>query len=541
MDFQALLKNKSVLYGVIGGAVLLIIIVIMVIVMNSGSGENKEKKEPVINKPITILRTKDTGKALEIQALLAKEKIYVERVPDGSNSILKMNKYTESQRDRALMAIVKSGLMDKNIGLEIFDKGDFTSSKSDKKIRLARAINGELARLVKKIESVRDASVFVSIPKDTIYSSRKSSPTATVQLVLASGQKLDRNRVKAITNLLLGSIPDLTSQNISITDTNGNVYNNLISAGDSRMELLEENDVYMKSKIMAQLDRLIGKGNYVVTVSTYLREAPLETNRVLYNPDDSAVKTKQIFNEGLGDSSSASNKLSAGVSSFIPGGLPATPKSKNDRKYTREAQEYQYRIGKTHFAETKMPGMLEEISIAVTINRDSIPSDMKQQELKELIARSASPKALAENVKIAFADMTTPILASDRPVVQPEPESSGNPWWTVAALLGATLIGGLVFIASRVKSLTNKQQKEIEELLEKTQQQQTQINETQDQNIQLKQIQESIQKAMIQGGTHPSLGIIQDTVKDIRKELDEEELNELEIADQLKSWIENTK
>lgn len=40
------------------------------------------------------------------------------------------------------------------------------------------------------------------------------------------------------------------------------------------LDMVEKNDRYMKEKIQAQLDRLIGKGNYVVTVSTYLREVP---------------------------------------------------------------------------------------------------------------------------------------------------------------------------------------------------------------------------------------------------------------------------
>ncbi len=53
-----------------------------------------------------------------------------------------------------LAAIVRSGIVDQHIGLEIFDNGDFTSTKEDKKnTRLARAINGELARLIRKIDS----------------------------------------------------------------------------------------------------------------------------------------------------------------------------------------------------------------------------------------------------------------------------------------------------------------------------------------------------------------------------------------------------
>lgn len=74
-----------------------------------------------------------------------------ERALDGTKSKIYLAEYTPSQRDRALLTIVKSGLVDQNVGLEIFDKGDFTSTKEDKRIRLARAINGELARLIRKM------------------------------------------------------------------------------------------------------------------------------------------------------------------------------------------------------------------------------------------------------------------------------------------------------------------------------------------------------------------------------------------------------
>ena len=41
-----------------------------------------------------------------------------------------------NDRDKAFLVIVRSGLMDKNIGLEIFDKSDFTASKKIKRLYL---------------------------------------------------------------------------------------------------------------------------------------------------------------------------------------------------------------------------------------------------------------------------------------------------------------------------------------------------------------------------------------------------------------------
>ena len=80
-----------------------------------------------------------------------------------------------SKRDRAILAIVKSGLVDEHIGLEIFDKGDFTSTKEDKKIRLIRAINGELSRLVRKIPPIENAQVFFFFPEQSLFLFRYKS------------------------------------------------------------------------------------------------------------------------------------------------------------------------------------------------------------------------------------------------------------------------------------------------------------------------------------------------------------------------------
>src|SRR5574344_775298 len=234
LDFSQLLENKPLLYGIAGAIslVLLFSIVMGVISSSKNTAEGgKVVKEKVIKEPLDLLTTDNLGKAIEIQALLAREGITVQRRADGQKSVLYLEKYTMSQRDRALLAIVKSGLVDQNVGLEVFDKGDFTSTKEDKRIRLTRAINGELSRLIRKIPPIDNASVVISIPEQSMFSSMQKPVTATVQITIPSGDKLDPLKVKAITNLLLGSVTGLTSENIAITDTNGNVYTSIIDAG----------------------------------------------------------------------------------------------------------------------------------------------------------------------------------------------------------------------------------------------------------------------------------------------------------------------
>ena len=268
-DLKQLMENKPLLYAIIGGVGVVVVMFVLILVLfaqvNSSKGANapidkqiKVSEKVIKNDPVTLLTTENIGKALEIQALLAREGITAQRADNGSKTSVILKEYTKDQRDRALLAIVKSGLMDEHTGLEIFDKGDFTSTKDDKKIRLVRAINGELARLIRKIPPIENAQVFISIPEQTFFSQNQKPITATVQITMPSGDRLDNMKVKAISNLLLGAVHGLQPDNISITDTNGTVYNSIIGASDDAIAKIEENDKYMQSKVNAQLDKLIG-------------------------------------------------------------------------------------------------------------------------------------------------------------------------------------------------------------------------------------------------------------------------------------------
>ena len=125
MNFKDILNNKPLLYGIIGALVLSVALIITIGFAISAKSSNGPKtvKEKVIKENLDLLTTDNLGKAIEIQALLAREGINIQRRVDGTKSTLYLQNYTMTERDRVLLAIVKSGLMDQNVGLEIFDKG----------------------------------------------------------------------------------------------------------------------------------------------------------------------------------------------------------------------------------------------------------------------------------------------------------------------------------------------------------------------------------------------------------------------------------
>ena len=554
MDFKKLLENKILLASVAGGIVLLLVVFIICGTIAASNKADKEgidvSKEP-LKEDVDLLTTDNMGKALEIQALLAKNNIVASRLVDGTKSVLRlkkgdctpgMKKCTTEQRDRAIMVIVESGLYDQNVGLEIFDKGDFTSTKEDKKIRLVRAMNGELARLIKRIDGIEDASVFISIPEQSMFSANQKPVTATVQLTVAVGQTLNMGTIKAVSNLLLGSVSGLVASNISITDTNGHVYNSMVDAQSEMLERLQQNDKYMQEKVQAQLNRLIGSGKYVATVSTFLKQAPVEKFTISYDPNSKTEVNEQTFSEGLGDQTTDVNKNTNAVSVYLPNGLPAgSSDSSQNRSYQRTAREVQYGVTKVQTNEYMSPGTIEEISIAVTLEKDALPVELTLEELKDLVAHAASPKASAENVTIAFADSLDPFMAGDKNVKAPIKASHGNPWWLAIVLLFFGLLFGHNVLTNRIKSANAAQEEELIKLREQNEAQEKQIKDLSVNAANLIKNQTQLQQGLIEQQNRPAA--IQSSGADIREALRElkrefEGADEAEAGERIRSWIE---
>jgi len=570
IDLKQLTENKPLLITMIISTVAICLVVVMGICMLAGSvsssskpnqdGQIKAAQKVIKNDPVTLFTTDNAGKALEVQALLAREQIKAVKVANGSKMDIVLKEYTQDQRDQALLAIVKSGLLDEHTGLEIFDKGDFTATKDDKKIKLVRAINGELARLIRKIPPIENAQVFVSIPEQTFFSQDQKPITATVQITMPSGERLDNMKIKAISNLLLGAVHGLNSENISITDTNGTVYNSIIGASDDAIAKIEENDKYMQSKVNAQLDKLIGKGNYIATVSTFLTQAPIEKSSIVYDPNQKTAVSEQSFKENLGDNNN--NSTSSGVnpvSMYVPSGVKGSIQSgssTSDRQYQRSAVETQYGVTKTQINEYHSAGIIEEISIAVSVDENAIPSNMSLYELKTLIANAASPKVKPDNVSIAFVESNSLVLAPDKENELPEVEESGNPWWVVGSMLLIGLILGLGHIGKKVKDESKKQEEELEYLRKiaanqdeqlKTmakqattllaQQEQMTQNFLEQKNQYALAIEQAKTAALAAPKNNKNRGDLQEALSEL--ETDFNSMDENEAVEKIKNWIDN--
>lgn len=105
MDFKELLENKPLLYGIIGAVVLFLALIVTVSIIGGSkkSANGTEITGEPLKENVDLLTTDNAGKAIEIQALLAKYDIVVSRRLDGTKSILYLKKVIVKQVEKLVI------------------------------------------------------------------------------------------------------------------------------------------------------------------------------------------------------------------------------------------------------------------------------------------------------------------------------------------------------------------------------------------------------------------------------------------------------
>ncbi|MCA9841429.1 MAG: hypothetical protein KC475_04855 [Cyanobacteria bacterium HKST-UBA03] len=569
-QIQALLEDRQKLM-IIGGALAGVLLLIVIVSFFMFSGGSKGGARELNREEMTLATVNSIGQAIEIQALMSQQGINIVRTDiEGGKARLDFERgATLDDKDRAMVTLVQSGLMDRNVGLEIFDKSDLTASREEKRIRLIRARNGELARLIRKMDPIRDATVFISMPEPSLFKRDEEPLSATVQVDLPVGARLRRDQIASILNLLVGSIENLKAENVALSDTNGNVYNSVLPLSIGLIDKLQERDRYMEDKVRKQLDHLVGKDKFVVTVSTFLREAPKAEMELTYNPRTSAVQKSSRFGENMATQQQGAELQGGPASSYVPEELEVDvvdgvggETEHSRRNYNRSGQEVEYNTGKKQTSQDFMPGSVEDITVAVTIDNGALPEDYDLEEFRALIARTASPLVRPENVSILFQDGTTGQANTTTTTKTETAWYATMPWWlwAIGALVLLALIIAILKAATRpvtVQAVGGQNEEELNYLRELTQNQAQQIEASQRQTQQIiEQQQQQLQQLTTQQQQVASVAGIEElrqTLQALQQqpvaieqtaggggEVLPDDLPEDTLQTEIKSWIETS-
>jgi flagellar M-ring protein FliF len=285
-------------------------------------------------------------------------------------------------------------------GFELFNQPAFGQTDFTQKVNYQRALETELERSINQMAAVDTSRVHLAIPEQALFSSQQQPVTASIMLKLKPGKQLDTAQARSISNLVVGSVEGLKSQNLTIVDNNGNTLTPTDPSADGGAGLtskqIQTEQAYESSveqNLQAMLDKVLGPGKASVRVSAVMNWDQVEQTDETYTPGDPSI-TPVLTNHSISETSAGGTSVggvpgaASNNGSTVPtyqggGGASNGPTSRTDTQTT-------YQLSKSTQKLVRAPGAVSRLSVAVMLDDDpNNPNSGMQQSVQDAVNAAA--------------------------------------------------------------------------------------------------------------------------------------------------------
>ena len=369
MDFRVLFSQLSVLFSklnkaqriIIGAAVVGIVAFLIFLVVYTSEGSLKNNYDVLFEK----LSDEDAAKVIQ---QLEKDKIPYQIAENNTIKVPKDLVYKQ-RINIASMGIPSN----KSVGFELFDSQEFGATSFDQNVKYLRAIEGELSRTISALDPVAGASVSLALPKETLFVSKQTEPTASIMVKLKDGRTLTQNQIRGIKNLVASAVPKLSVENVALIDSNGDV----LGSNDDTVQMGELSIVEQKykakeekkseQKIIDVLAPFLGGSDHVVAKVTIEYDfSQKSSTSEKYDPEN-VVRSEQTSEEKREGSTPTDTGGVPGTVSNI-GPVEGLKSSAATDTLKKNSSTTNYEISKTVSTQKDQFARIKRITAAVVVD-----------------------------------------------------------------------------------------------------------------------------------------------------------------------------
>jgi flagellar M-ring protein FliF len=369
------------------------------------------------------------------------------------------------QVSKIRMQLATEGLPSAGVGYEIFDKSDtFGTTAFVQNINRLRALEGELARTIRSLDSIAAARVHLVIPDRQIFARDNQPPSASV--VVKSRSRLSRGQVSAIQHLVAAAVAGLTPNNVALVDDKGELLAGGAGDGDNATGAAQEErtssfEDRLRQRIENIVSSIVGPGHARVQVA-----AQMDFNRVTetaetFDPDSRVVRSSQTVEQDSSQKDGARTAAAVSVGTALPGQTPpaaTTTDNTPTSASTRTEETVNYEISKTTKTQVQDAGQVKKLSVAVVVDGTYTPgangarnyAPRSADDMNKITALLRSAIGYDEKrgdqlqvTNMRFADIDT---GPDTPVAQPLFGFDSATWFKLGQILILSITALLVFL-----------------------------------------------------------------------------------------------
>lgn len=357
---------------------------------------------------------------------------------------------------KARMAAASDGaIATPETGTQMLDKLPMGASRGLEGQRLKAARERELELTMMEIDGVESVRVHLAEPEKSVFVRDNIAPSASVMVKLKSGRQLSESQVRAIVNLVAGSVPGLSIDAVRVVDQHGRLLSEAGGVDGDRLELQQRMEEKLRQQVAQLLTPMLGDGNFSSEIQVDLDMDQVTSARESYD------KQGVVRQESQSASNSASPAPAQGVPGVTantpppatvaqpgaPAGTPTTPA--NPAQQNGESSSTKtYELGREVAVSNQTPGKIKRLSVAVALSAEMMakakPQDIEQ--IKQLVSAAVGADTTRGD-QVAVA-----VRAFKPAVVEPAPFWE-TPWFATILRNGVALLSVLLVLLLGVRPL----------------------------------------------------------------------------------------
>jgi flagellar M-ring protein FliF len=306
------------------------------------------------------------------------------------------------------------------VGFEIFDKQGLGATEQSQKVSFQRALQGELARTIGALDTVKQARVHLVMPESSLFTRDRQQASAAVTVATRSGATLAREQIVGIQRLIAAAVPGLEVERVVVTDHRGVTLSGVDTTGaqgagsaETRLEVKRHIEEYLAHKVGRLLDGAFGPSQAIVSVDATLNFDVTKTTIRDLLPGSAAGTEGRVVRRRQVTSGSANEPLWTTAADSIT--TSRTPGSSMEVEY-----EYGQRIDEVIAA----PGALSRLSVGVIVPGDL--DEERRARIAELVRMASGiNEQRGDALSIQSLTQMQQGLLVDEPVVEREVAVSG--------------------------------------------------------------------------------------------------------------------
>jgi len=357
-----------------------------------------------------------------ITSQLSSQNVPFELLQGGSQIMVPNDRALKLRLNLASQGIPSGG----SLGYELFDDQQTIGTTSFvQNINLVRALEGELARTIQTISSIRSARVHLVFPRRELFSREKHQASASITLRMGDGS-LGKDQVAGIQHLVAAAVPGLVPARVSIiSSSNGKLLAGGFeedSASFMAVKSQEQRQNFerrLSRTIESLLEKTVGFGKVRAEVKADMDFDRISTTDEKFDPDGQVIRSNQSIEEtNQTRDTEGTQPVTVGTNLPDPN-VGSGENASSSGAQSRTEETVNFEVSKKIINHVREVGIINRLSVAVLIDgvrgiEDNEPTYQPRSEAEmELLATlvrgaigfNADRGDTVEVINMEFADV----------------------------------------------------------------------------------------------------------------------------------------